>query len=232
MRPVAKGPPPQAEYSHYRDALSDLESRIGRFCSYCEQPIQHAPEIEHVQPKSLEPALERSWDNLLLGCMSCNRTKSNKPVELAQVAMPDMDNTFRGLVFLQGGHIEVSPDLTDEQDELMGQIVRLVRLDRHPDSRREDDRPTDRDKRADLRCDVWDLAIRYLGYIEKPGRDPLLSSLIAEDLAPSKGFFSVWMTVFRNHPDMLERFIRAFPGTDTTSFNAEGQAVCRPGGRL
>lgn len=60
MRPVAKGQPPQAEYAQYRDALDDLAGRIGLFCSYCEQPIQHAPEVEHVQPKSLEPELERS----------------------------------------------------------------------------------------------------------------------------------------------------------------------------
>ena len=68
MLPVSKGPPPQTEFSHYRDALDDLEDRIGLFCSYCEQPIQHVPEVEHVQPKSLEPHLERNWDNLLLGC--------------------------------------------------------------------------------------------------------------------------------------------------------------------
>ena len=154
MRPVAKGPPPQAEYSHYRDALDDLTGQIGFFCSYCEQPIQHAPEIEHVQPKSLEPRLERSWNNLLLGCSSCNKTKSDKPVDRAQVAMPDMDNTFRGLLFLEGGKIRVCPHLTGEQAELMRKVVELVRLDRHPDAKKRDDRPTARDKRAILRSDV------------------------------------------------------------------------------
>ena len=108
MRPVSKGPPP-TEYSQYQDALDDLEDRIGLFCCYCEQPIQHEPEVEHVQPKSLEPDLERSWNNLLLGCSSCNRVKGKKPVNLDQVAMPDTDNTFRGFVFLEGGRIKVSP---------------------------------------------------------------------------------------------------------------------------
>ena len=92
-----------------------------------------------------------------------------------------------------------------------------------------------RDKRANWRSDVWELANRYLRYIEQPERDPSNSSLIAEvleDLAPSKGFFSVWMTVFRDHPDMLKMFIQAFPGTDKGSFDCEGQAVPRPGGRL
>ena len=232
MRPVDKGPRPQTEYSQYGDALDDLTDQIGLFCSYCEQPIQHAPEIEHVQPKSLEPHLERSWDNLLLGCMSCNRTKADKPVDLAQVAMPDTDITFRGLVFLEGGRIKVSPHLTGEQAELMRQVVSLVKLDRHPDAEVKDDRPTKRDKRAHLRSDVWNLANRYLGYVKEPNGCTLMGKLIAEDLAPSKGFFSVWMTVFCDHPDMLERFIQAFPGTDTDCFDSKGQAVQRPGGRI
>ncbi|MDE0695947.1 MAG: HNH endonuclease [Boseongicola sp.] len=232
MRPVAKGQPPQAEYAQYRDALDDLAGQIGLFCSYCEQPIQHVPEVEHVQPKSLEPELERSWENLLLGCKSCNSTKSDKPVDLDRVAMPDRDNTFRGLVFLEGGRIGLAPGLTGTQAELMRHVVGLVRLDRHPDAENKDDQPTDRDKRADLQRDVWDLAHRYRRLVEQPEGDPLICNLIADDLAPAKGFFSVWMTVFRDHPEMLERFIQAFPGTDACSFNDEGQAVLRPGGRL
>ena len=232
MRPVAKGPSPQEEYPHYRDALDDLAGRIGLFCSYCEQPIQHAPEIEHVQPKSLEPELEQSWENLLLGCQSCNRTKSDKPVDLDRVAMPDSDNSFRGLVLLEGGRIGLSTDLTDAQAELITQVVRLVRLDRYPDAEDKGDQPTDRDKRADLRRDVWDLAHRYLRLIERPGGEPLIRKLIADDLAPRTGFFSVWMTVFRDHPDMLKRFIQVFPGTDAGSFDEEGKAVPRAGGRL
>lgn len=232
MRPVTKGQSPQTEYSHYRDARDDLEERIGLFCSYCEQPIQHVPEIEHVQPKSRACHLEKDWKNLLLSCSSCNTTKGDKLVEPDQVAMPDKDNTFRGLVFREGGRIEVSPCLVDNQANLMRQTVKLVRLDRHPDAEKKKDQPTDRDKRAYLRSDVWDIANRYLGYIKQPQRCPLLRKLIAEDIAPSKGFFSVWMTVFRDHPDMLKRFIQAFPGTSADCFDDAGQAVHRPGGRL
>ena len=232
MRPVAKGLPPQIEYAHYRDALDDLAGQIGLFCSYCEQPIQHAPEIEHVQPKSLEPHLERSWNNLLLGCTNCNKTKSDNPVDRTQVAFPDTDNTFRGLVFLEDGKITVSRHLTGEQTELIRQVVGLVRLDRHPDAEERDDRPTARDKRAYLRRDVWALAKRCLGHIEQPENNPSIRSIVAEVLAPSKGFFSVWMTVFCNHPDMLNMFIQNFRGTDADCFDNEGQAVHRPGGRL
>ena len=236
MRPVAKGPSPREdEYPHYRDALDDLADRLGRFCSYCEQPIQHLPEIEHVQPKSLEPGLERCWENLLLGCSTCNRVKRDKPVDLDHVAMPDRDNTFRGLLFDEYGHIAVSADLTGPQAELMWQVVRLVRLDRHPDGLNRDDRPTARDERAKWRRDVWDLASDALSEFEEPGLPPAIIDQIANWIvrfAVAKGFFSVWMTVFRDHPDMLDRFIQAFPGTDAGSFNDDGQAVYRAGGRF
>ena len=146
--------------------------------------------------------------------------------------MPDKDNTFRGLVFREGGNIEVAPRLTQEQVNLMRAVIGLVRLDRHPDAKNGDDRPTPRDKRAYLRSDVWNLANRCLGHIKQPERDPLMRKFIALDLAPSKGFFSVWMTVFCDYPDMLKRFIQAFPGTDADCFDDQGQAVPRPEGRL
>ena len=232
MRPVSKGPSPrEEEYLHYRDALDDLCDRLGRFFSYCEQPIQHRPEMEHVQPKSLEPGRERNWDNLLLGCSSCNTIKSNKPVVRDYVAMPDRDNTFRGLVFHEDGSIKVSSDLTDPQAHLMRQVIALVRLDRHPDAPNREDRPTPRDERAKWRRDVWALANEALDDFEQSEPNPLMIKWIVE-CAVAKGFFSVWMTVFRNHPDMLNRFIREFPGTDAGSFDDEGRAVPRAGGRF
>jgi hypothetical protein len=42
-------------------------------------------------------------------------------------------------------------------------------------------------------------------------REGLKRAIMREALAT--GFFSVWMTVFASQPDMLLRFIRAFPGT-------------------
>ena len=188
-----------------------------------------------MHPKSLEPELERSWENLLLGCSTCNRVKSKKRVILDRVAMPDRDNTFRGLLFHEGGRIEVSTDLADPQAELMKEVVRLVGLDRHPDGVKRDDRPTRRDERVKWRRDVWDLASDALNDFEESGLDPADRDQIAKWIVHSafgRGFFSVWMTVFREHPDMLNRFIQAFPGTDAGSFNDDGHAVSRVGGRF
>ena len=74
MRPVNKGYAPEKEYKHYQDALSDLEVRLGPYCSFCEMVIQHVPEVEHREAKSAGGE-ELKWDNLLLACKYCNTRK-------------------------------------------------------------------------------------------------------------------------------------------------------------
>lgn len=229
MRPVFKGSAPQPEYKPYGKALDDLTRQLGYYCSYCEQPITHAPEVEHVQPKSLVPELEFRWENFLLGCKSCNGAKSDNPVDPTRVAFPDIDNTFRALEFHPDGRVTVAPTLDAATTGLVEEAIRLVKLHRHPGAASKEDRPTLRDKRFDFRLGVWILAKRML---ERYQQDPNTADLIADELAPAKGFFSVWMTVFSDHPPMLQRFIASFPGTAQDCFNLHGLPVPRPGGRF
>lgn len=229
MRPVVKGEAPQPEYRPYSDALDDLLARLGFFCSYCEQPITHAPEVEHVQPKSLVPNLEYRWENFLLGCKSCNSVKGNTPVDPAIVAFPDQDNTFRALEFHQDGRVTLVPGLGADAMALMEETIKLVKLHRHPSGICKDDRPTPRDRRVQFRLDVWELATLMLKRYQE---EPNTADLIADYLAPAKGFFSVWMTVFKDHPAMLQRLIAAFPGTDGACFDPNGHPMSRPGGRI
>jgi hypothetical protein len=51
-------------------------------------------------------------------------------------------------------------------------------------------------------------------------------------LAQAKGFWSVWITVFQNYPEMLNLFIQAFPGTCQQCFDQSGQPIPRSGGAL
>ncbi|WP_321832330.1 HNH endonuclease [Thalassovita sp.] len=210
-------------------ALDDLTARLGYYCSYCEQPITHAPEIEHVQPKFLEPGLEYSWENFLLGCKSCNTVKGKTPVDPATVAFPDIDNTFRALEFHPDGRVTVAPGLDAVSRELVEKTIKLVKLHRHPSAALKEDRPTPRDKRVEFRLGVWELAKLMLDRYQK---NPDTADLIAEHLAPAKGFFSIWMTVFADYPEMLHRFIAAFPNTHAGCFDPHGQPVPRPGGRF
>src|SRR5260370_24609015 len=74
MRPVDKGVPP-AVYATYQDAGSDLRSRLGDYCSYCERQIETHLAVEHVQPKVRRASLRNVWSNVLLGCVHCNSRK-------------------------------------------------------------------------------------------------------------------------------------------------------------
>ncbi len=231
MRPVVKDDGAGRIYDEYQDALDDLADQIGLYCSYCEMVISNAPEVEHVQPKSLEPGLALEWSNFLLGCKSCNSTKGNTAVALDRIAFPDTDNTFRGLSYSRG-RVEVSQTLNEAESDLVGRLVGLVKLHRHPDEPQPQDRPTRRDRRYRFRAEVWELAEKMKQTYLENGRDAVIGDLIAKELAPAKGFFSVWMTVFSEHPEILRGFIRAFPGTSTDCFDANGVALRRSGGRI
>ena len=52
MRPVDKGEKPDTYYSEYGDVKEELIKRIGAFCSFCELPIRHVPEVEHREAQS------------------------------------------------------------------------------------------------------------------------------------------------------------------------------------
>lgn len=231
MRPVVKDDGGGRVYAKYQDALDDLADQIGLYCSYCEMPIQNAPEVEHVQPKSLVPGLEREWENFLLGCKTCNATKSNNPVDLADFAFPDSDNTFRALNY---DHEKVALDgaITAGERAMMEKTVKLVKLHRHPDEPDRRDRPTARDKRFKMRGETWLIAEMVRQHYEDDPANDVIKTQITDFLAPAKGFFSIWMTVFAGHPEMLNRLIAAFPGTAANCFDATGRPKKRPGGRV
>ena len=120
MRPVDKGEKPDIEYKKYGDAKPELIRRIGEYCSYCEFPIVHVPEVEHKEAKSTGGSwLE--WDNLLLSCKYCNCRKlvcvaaGEKDLYL----WPDEDDTFH--VFLYDTEI---PKLNKIYLEKQGESIK------------------------------------------------------------------------------------------------------------
>src|SRR5690242_20526604 len=111
MRPVDKGLP-SAVYTSYQDAGPDLLGRIGDYCSYCERQIETNLAVEHIQPKSLVPTLRNSWSNFLLGCVNCNSSKGDTPVNLSDYFWPDQDNTLRAFEYVRGGLVKPHSALT------------------------------------------------------------------------------------------------------------------------
>lgn len=237
MRPVQKGASPN-NYVKYQDAISDLSAALGWYCSYCEQPIKHVPEVEHVLPKSLNHSLVCCWSNFLLACKSCNTAKGNNPVNVSNTAFPDIDNTFLALSYPEDGSVLVSTP-NPSMHSLVTELVNLVKLHRHPTAAAVVDRPSAKDRRVDLRCEAWAKAKRSLRNYETVLRDYGQNSAACEallqtltDLIEGTGFFSIWMAAFSSHPRVLNLVIQKFVGTHPDCFDSDGAAVTHPTGRF
>ena len=102
------------------------------FCSYCERRIPTQLAVEHIQPKGL-PAyahLQGRWENFLLGCVNCNSTKGDKDVVLADVLLPDRDNTAAAYEYTMDGKITIPGRLTAAQRTMAERTLALTGLDR------------------------------------------------------------------------------------------------------
>lgn len=230
MRPVEKGEAPRS-YSKYGQAINDLEGRLDIFCSYCERKFQVGLEVEHKSPKSRDPDRELDWNNFLLSCKNCNGTKGTDPDpnELGDYLWPDQGNTILALNYGDGGLISPSEQFGEEIRSKADKLLDLVGLNRfpgHPDGKE----PTDRDSRYSDREEVWSLAL-----LEKRRLDLDDNAVDRErivTMARGYGFFSVWMTVFKDDSDMRLRLINSLKGTSLECFDDEGNSVHRPGGQV
>ncbi|MBS1183503.1 MAG: hypothetical protein H6Q99_3383 [Proteobacteria bacterium] len=83
---LAKGEEPtkteKGRYNH-PDIKSALVAETHGKCAYCESKLRHVTfgDIEHVVPKSSNPAKWFSWSNLTLACDVCNTKKSNATID-------------------------------------------------------------------------------------------------------------------------------------------------------
>lgn len=231
MRPVLRGPVPtddsgdEITFSHYNQARDPLIDRMGDYCSYCEIALPSAIAVEHVQPKSLEPALELKWDNFLLACNNCNSVKLNTPVDLPEFYWPDLDNTLRAFLYEQDEPPQIIDD--DAIDQVIAQrtidLTGLDRLPGHPNY-------SDRDRRWKKRFEAWSAALLAATFIEQNDSEEMRA--LAVEVARGRGFWSVWFTVFFQDLDMCERLIAGFKGTASDCFDAETETIARPGGQI
>lgn len=119
-------------FATYSDAAPYLRERLGRFCSYCERKIPVNLAVEHVVPKSQNPALEKDWGNFLLACTNCNSHKRDKPVEPADYLWPDTDDTLAAFAYEPSGAIKVAASLDSQQQVKAQALLSLVGLDKPP----------------------------------------------------------------------------------------------------
>lgn len=225
MRPVVRGPCPvdkdgnEVAFTHYTQARKALIQRLGEHCSYCEMHLDASLAVEHVQPKqppgATQPMPERAldWDNFLLACTNCNSTKDNTDVVLADYLWPDRDNTFAALVYSEGGKVSAT---SGPQQAQAAKTIKLVGLDKTPDTAEASDR------RWLNRREAWDMAqesLRDLACCDTPEMRRQIVRTVK-----SNGYWSVWMTVFKDRPEVLRELLLALPGTNAMYFATEKAA--------
>lgn len=213
MRPVDKGKAPETIYKKYQDAEPDLEERIGAYCSFCELPIKHVPEVEHKEAKA-KGGDELKWDNLLLSCKYCNTRKGTKVGlgDKGKYLWPDEDDTFHP--FLYDRDIpRLNEDYLKGQSKEVQQkavnIFNLVKLDIIPIS------PQVKDKRYFARSEARNCAVRSKEGWETVKQTSARESYLEQIkmLAKNTGFFSTWMSVFQDDVEVKEMLVNSFKGT-------------------
>lgn len=231
MRPVVRGDLPVDDagdpkvFADYKEARDDLIDRMGDFCSYCEVALHSTIDVEHVLPKSLNPALELTWTNFLLACTNCNSIKGNQVVDLADFYWPDQDNTLRAFVYEQDEPPRISGDAGVDSVKAQS-TLELTGLDRAPGH----PRLSNRDRRWQKRFEAWSIALIAKGNLGLADSIPMRETIVL--LARGIGFWSVWLAAFHDDVDMRRRFIQGLPGTANDCFDVDTNVLPRPGGAL
>jgi len=229
MRPVLRGASPRvADYANYREAFPELAGRIGMYCSYCERRIATQLAVEHIQPKALPAyaALQGRWDNFLLGCVNCNSTKGDKDVVLADVLLPDRDNTGAAYEYTMDGKIVVRDPLTDSQKALAQRTLALVGLDKRASQVVDANGQLVAIDRVAQRMEAWLIAEESKQDLQANPNEAFRRQ-IARTAVPL-GFFSIWLTVFANDVAVRKLLIAEFQGTATDCFDASTTLVVSP----
>lgn len=202
----------QPDYFPYKTAKFPLIANLGSYCSYCEGYDQECDiAIEHIQPKDAGGS-HTQWDNFLLGCRICNSNKPKAALNLNDYHWPHQNNTFLSFVYDQEGRVKVNPTLEGVSKTYAENLLQLIKLDRHPQCA--DNQPSDMDFRWKKRYETWKIASTY-----KDKYDKTLLPLII-DCAKTRGFWSVWFTVFKGYDEVRKALIDSFPGTAAFCFDA------------
>ncbi|WP_217542796.1 HNH endonuclease [Vibrio metschnikovii] len=226
MRPVRRGASPfQNKLSNYKDAKTDLISRISKgeykgihvasYCSYCERPIKQNLAVEHIQPKKgkyAKPELEVSWSNFLLSCVNCNSTKGSRGVFFDYLFFPDRDNTFNAFVYSPDGRVIANPNNGVAVQNVAKNTLWLTGLDKDSDETLDINGNLIALDRVSQRMEVWGIAEMHLDmYIRNADNNDIKDAIVFMML--SSGYFSIWMTIFSEYPEMTTKFIDSISGT-------------------
>jgi hypothetical protein len=231
MRPINKGTVPLEEdgqpvtVSNHRQWRSYLIGRIGEYCSYCEMKLNDSPQVEHVVAQDIDDSRALDWENLLLACGPCNRTKSNHPCPPETHYLPDVHNTYLAFEFFTSSNSRhgnepaafiqiktIPPPFSAKASN----TIALCALDRDTTA----DALTVTDLRWRYRFEVINVATVWKTEWDNWGKNnPDRFSILLSTAALGSGFFSIWFYIFENVPIVKAALIDAFGGTARDCFD-------------
>ncbi|MCE7922718.1 MAG: HNH endonuclease [Haliscomenobacteraceae bacterium CHB4] len=244
MRPVERGDRPvrynwrgrmreEQEFTRYSQARRYLIDRLGAFCSYCEQLLPN-PDVEHIDPKSIHDHLELDWENFLLACTNCNSTKGDTDINDGNretYYWPHKHNTFMAFLYDDSGVVKPAsnPAVDIRRAE---NTIKLVGLDKIAPSLGTIAYEEASDLRFENRLTAWSDATKWLIEYDLASEHVKAAFRNLLPTVLSKGYFSVWMTVFQAYPEVKEIICKTFKGTALTCFNKGFQPVNRNGAEV
>lgn len=247
MRPLDKGDVPVGadgnpiavtDYTQWRNQLID---RIGYYCVYCNMPLSHSLQVEHVVPKNPPPGFTAgdpiAWDNMLLACGPCNNAKSNKPVDFVMYYFPEEHNTLlpfeiREEATGKAAFVNPATGINVTQEAKAQRTIALTGLDKI------DNRKNIVDIRWKRRRDALKGVAAMFKYYEQAEHSPTFNAKEAAEgvveIAKNVGFFGIWFEYFEDKPDVMQELISGLPGTATFCFDAANgyRPIARNAGNL
>lgn len=232
MRPLNKGNTPTdstgnpispTDYKSWRKALID---RIGAYCAYCNMPIKHALQVEHVVPKNPPAGYTvgdpLAWSNMLLACGPCNNAKGNTPVDSITFYLPEEHNTHLPFVIVPHATDAKHAIVTERPGLNVNQFPKAQRTIALTELNATDERPNI----VDLRSRERKLAAITVNstrniYNLAAAINPILAAEHVVHVASRTGFFSLWYEEFMNEPLVMERLTdnTIIQGTATNCFD-------------
>lgn len=233
MRPLNEGNTPTdaggdpispTNYKSWRKALID---RIGAYCAYCNMPIKHALQVEHVVPKNPPAGYTvgdpLAWSNMLLACGPCNNAKGNTPVDSITYYLPEEHNTHLPFVIVSHA-TDAKHAIVAERPVLnVNQLPKAQRTITLTELNATDERPSI----VDLRSRERKLAAITVNstrtiYNLAAANHPIEAAEHVVHVAFQTGFFSLWYEEFINEPLVMQKLTdnSIIKGTATNCFDA------------
>ncbi len=232
MRPVEKGVY-LGKFAEHGDAKPELINRLGKHCCYCEAFGEAtALDVEHIYPQKAHPKRAKEWDNFLLSCKSCNSKKNSHLGSGKQRALmkrylwSHTDNTARAFQYHGDGRVEPAPTASAPVRKLAEATIKMIGSLSSPAAAGPFEDLSIAYTGVSIRSEVWaEIAEIKKCYVANPS--PGLARALA-NLAVARGYFSIWMEVFKDRPEYRRELIVAFKA-DPKCFDAASNTV--PKGR-